>query len=100
MSDACTWIVFHAHPTRLVESKKEHADFYGTFVCPASRSEPDQLLAEVLANRKLFLAKIVDRRSKVRADDWGMNERLKAQVQEQGFGLALTKIHHGLVPRD
>jgi len=33
-------------------------------------------------------------------DDWGMNERLKAQVDEQGFGLSLTKIHHGRAPQD
>ena len=100
MSDACTWMVFHAHPTRLVESKKEHADFFGTFACPALRSEPELLLAEVLSNRKLFLSQIVDRRSKAMKDDWGMNERLKAQVAEQGFGLSLTKIHRGVVPQD
>jgi hypothetical protein len=29
-----------------------------------------------------------------------MNERLKAQIDEQGYGFTLTKIHRGAVPYD
>jgi len=93
MSDKCNWIVFQAHPRRFEETEDEHPDFFGVFVCPDSRREPELLLGEVLSNRKLFLAQITDTRSVAQSDDWGMNERLKAQVGEQGYGIALTKIH-------
>ena len=63
-------------------------------------SEPEQLLGEVLSNRKLFLAQIRDSRSVAKSADWGMNERLKAQVDEQGFGLSLTKMNYISVPVD
>jgi hypothetical protein len=100
MAEACNWIVFHAHPTHFVESDDKHPDFFGVFVCPASRSEPEQLLGEVLSNRKLFLAQIRDSRSVAKTADWGMNERLKAQVDEEGFGLSLTKMNYVSVPED
>jgi hypothetical protein len=100
MAEKCTWIVFHAHPTQFLESEDEHPDFHGTFVCPSLRSEPELLLAEVLTNRKLFLAEITDHRMKAMEIDWGMNERLKAQMDEQGFGLALTKLQRGMTTGD
>ena len=93
MSEKCNWIVFQAHPTRFEETEDEHPDFFGVFVCPASRRDPEQLLGEVLSNRKLFLAFITNSKSVIRSDDWGMNERLKSQIDEQGFGMSLTKIH-------
>ena len=100
MDKTCNWIVFQAHPTRFAESEDEHPDFFGVFVCPASRREPELLLGEVLGNRKLFLTQIRDRRSVAQRDDWGMNERLKAQIEEQGYGLSLTKIHYGAATFD
>ena len=96
MAETCNWIVFHAHPTRMGEEEDEHPDFYGVFVCPASRREPEVLLEEVLVNRKLFLAQIVEHRALKLDIDWGMNERLKAQVEQAGFGLSLTKLERGL----
>jgi hypothetical protein len=100
MSEACNWITFHAHTTQIVESKEHHPDFFGVFVCPASRRDPEDLLGEILSNRKLFLTKISDRRSVAQTADWGMNERLKVQVEEQGYGFSLTKIHQVIVPVD
>jgi hypothetical protein len=100
MAEAFNWITFHAHTTRFEEGEEKHPDFFGIFICPVLRREPEQLLAEVLSNRNLFLAQIVDRRPKAKADDWGMNERLKAQIDEQGYGFTLTKIHRGAVPYD
>jgi hypothetical protein len=96
MSEACTWIVFRAHPTRFTESEDEHPDFFGVFVCPMSRREPELLLGEILSNRKLFLARIDESRSVDPKADWGVNERLKAQVEEQGYGISLTKVHQAL----
>jgi len=100
MADMCTWIVFHAHPTRFVKEEDHHPDFFGVFVCPTSRREPEQLLGELLSNRKLVLVEIGNNQLKSRAADWGMNERLKAQMDEQGFGLALTKMQRQAVPLD
>ena len=48
----------------------------------------------------IFLAQIRDSRSVSQTSDWGMNERLKAQIEEQGYGLSLTKIHHGAATFD
>jgi hypothetical protein len=93
MAEKCNWIVFQAHPRRFEETEDEHPDFFGVFVVPASRREPEMLLGEVLTNRKLFLAQITGSKSVPLTDDWGMNERLKAQMNEQGYGMSLTKIH-------
>jgi hypothetical protein len=93
MPEKCNWITFQAHRTRYDESEDEHPDFFGVFVCPASRNEPEQLLGEVLSNRNLFLAQITGSRSVKQADDWGMNERLKSQMADHGFAISLTKIH-------
>jgi hypothetical protein len=100
MAETCNWIVFHAHPTHFVASEDNHPDFFGVFVCPSSRSEPEQLLREVLTNRKLFLADIRETRSVAKTADWGMNERLKAQVDGEGFGLSLTKMNYITVSED
>jgi len=100
MAEACNWIVFHTHTSQLAESEDQHPDFFGVFVCPASRRDPEDLLGEILSNRKLFLTKISDSRSVDKAADWGMHERLKTQVEEQGYGLSLTKIHQVIVPVD
>ena len=93
MAEVCNWITFQAHPRRFEETEDEHPDFFGVFVCPVSRREPEQLLGEVLSNRKLFLAQMTDSRSVKKADDWGMNERLKTQIDDQGYGISLMKIH-------
>lgn len=93
MAEKCNWIVFQAHPRRFEETEDEHPDFFGVFVCPTSRRDPELLLGEVLSNRKLFLAQITDVRLVAETDDWGMNERLKTQMNEQGYGISLTKIH-------
>ncbi len=100
MTEPCAWIVFQAHPTKFTESEDEHPEFFGVFVCPASRPEPEQLLGEVLTNRKLFLAEITDRRTTSKTTDWGMHERLKAQIDEQGYGLSLIKLHSQPIPVD
>jgi hypothetical protein len=96
MAEMCNWIMFYAHPTRLAESEDEHPEYYGVFVSPASRREPEALLEEVLVNRKLFLAQIVERRAMKPEVDWGMYERLKAQVEQAGFGMALTKLQRNV----
>jgi hypothetical protein len=93
MAEKCSWIVFQAHPRRFEETEDEHPDFFGVFVVPASRREPEMLLGEVLTNRKLFLAQVTDVKLVIQTDDWGMNERLKSQMNEQGYGMSLTKIH-------
>ena len=93
MAELFTWIVFRAHPTELIQKEDFHPDFLGTFVCPVLRTRPDELLEEVLRNQKLSLIEIVDQKKKSREDDWGMHERLKAQADEQGYGLALIKMH-------
>ena len=93
MTDKCTGLVFQAHSSQYNEKEDDHPDFFGLFVCPFLRTEPEQLLGEVLANRKLFLVQITDHRRLNPDDDWGMNESLKAQIDEQGYGLKLTKLN-------
>jgi len=93
MTEKITWMVFNAHPTGFIEEEDFHPDYFGTFVCPESRREPQQLLIEVLGNQKLSLIQINNTQRKSLADDWGMNERLKHQLNEQGFGLTLVKLH-------
>jgi hypothetical protein len=100
MSELCTWIVFNAHPTKFTKKEDEHPDFFGIFVCPVSRRDPEELLGEILGNRKLFLTRINEHKSVKKSADWGMNERLKSQVDEHGFGVSLTKVHQGLIPPD
>ena len=92
MAEKCTWIVFRAHPGGFVPDEDFHPDFFGTFVCPASRSEPELLLKEVLGNQKLSLIDIGSTQLKSKTDEWGMNERLKRPLEEQGFGIALVKV--------
>ena len=91
MAEKYTWIVFHAHPSQFIQEEDFHPDFFGTFVCPASRSEPELLLKEVLGNRKLSLIDIRSTQLKSKDDDWGMNERLKSQLEE-GYGMSLVKM--------
>jgi hypothetical protein len=100
MPEKCNWIVFQAHATQFNKKEDHHPDFFGTFVCPALRREPEQLLGEVLSNQKLFLVQINSTKSVDKDADWGMNERLKAQIDDQGFGLSMTKIQQGVVPFD
>jgi len=100
MAEKCTWIVFHAHPTKFVKEEDHHPEFFGVFVCPASRRDPNQLLVELLANRKLLLTEIGSEQLRSRAIDWGMNERLKTQLDDHGYGLSLTKMHHEAIPLD
>jgi hypothetical protein len=92
MAEKYTWIVFKAHPFQLVQEEDFHPDFIGTFVCPSSRSEPELLLKEVLGNRKLALIDITGTQLKSKADEWGMNERLKASLDEMGYGIAMVKM--------
>ena len=98
MAEMVTWIVFHAHPAQFVEEEDFHPDFFGVFVCPVLRSEPEQLLGEVLANRKLALVDREDARLKSKSTDWGLHERLKIEVEEQGYGISLIKMN--VVPVD
>jgi len=95
MTEKCTWIVFRAHPSGFVPDEDFHPDFFGTFVCPTSRSRPEELLKEVLGNQKLSLIEIGSTQLKSKADEWGMNERLKIPLEEQGFGISLVKVHPG-----
>jgi hypothetical protein len=96
MADKITWIVFRAHPQGFDEDEDFHPDFFGTFVCPASRSRPEDLLKEVLGNQKLSLIDIGSTQLKSKADEWGMNERLKRPLDEQGFGISLVKVQPSL----
>lgn len=100
MADKCNWITFQAHPTQFNKKEDHHPDFHGVFVCQTARREPEQLLAEVLRNQKLVLVQITGSKLVKQDDDWGMNERLKSQIDQQGYGVSLTKIHQGLVPFD
>jgi hypothetical protein len=93
MMEKYTWIVFHAHPTRMVQEEDFHPDFFGTFVCPSSRSAPEELLKELLRNRELSLIDIRSTQLKSKADEWGMNERLKGPLDEQGYAISLVKMH-------
>jgi hypothetical protein len=92
IAEMFTWIVFRAHPSGFVPEEDFHPDFFGTFVCPASRSRPEELLKEVLDNQKLALIEIGSTQLKSKADEWGMNERLKRPLDEQGFGISLVKV--------
>jgi aspartokinase len=92
MADLCTWITFRAHPLGFDEDEDFHPDFFGTFVCPESREEPESLLKEVLANQNLALIDIRSKQRKSKGDVWGMNERLKRPLEDQGFGIALVKV--------
>jgi hypothetical protein len=100
MAEMCTWIAFYAHPTKFVKEEDHHPDFFGTFVCPVSRRDPEQLLGELLSNRKLLLTEIGGTQLKPKTADWGMNERLKVQMDEHGYGLSLTKLHQKKIPLD
>lgn len=91
--EKCTWLTFHAHPTAFIQEEDFHPDFFGTFVCPELRTEPEQLLKEVLTNQKLSLIEVRGKQVKLREDDWGMNERLKKQIDQQGYGISLIKMH-------
>jgi hypothetical protein len=42
------------------------------------------------------LAQIVERRAMKLEVDWGTNERLKVQVEQAGFGIALTKLQRNV----
>jgi hypothetical protein len=92
MAEKVTWIVFRAHPSGFTPEDDFHPDFFGTFVCPVSRPEPELLLKEVLGNQKLALIDIGSTQLKSKADPWGMNERLKRPLDEQGFGISLVKV--------
>jgi hypothetical protein len=100
MPEKCTWITFHAHPTKFVKEEDHHPDFFGVFVCPTSRRDPEHLLEELLTNRKLLLTEIRSNQLKAQTVDWGMNERLKAEIDDHGYGLALTKMHYVTLPAD
>ena len=93
MAEKFTYIVFNAHPSAFVEEEDFHPDYFGTFVCPELRTEPEELLKEVLANQKLSLIEIRNKQAKSRDDDWGMNERLKKETDQQGYGMSLVKLH-------
>ena len=95
MAEPCNWIIFYAHPTRLAE-EDEHPEFYGVFICPVSRRDPEVLMEEVLVNRKLFLAQIVEQRVTTVDREWGINERLKAEVERSGYGLSVTKLQRNV----
>ena len=100
MSEKCNWIAFQAHATQFNKKEDHHPDFFGTFICPISRPEPEQLLGELIRNKNLFLVQISSTKTVLKSADWGMHERLKAQVDEQGYGLALMKIQQAVVPFD
>jgi hypothetical protein len=93
MAEMYTWIVFHAHPTAFIKEEDFHPDYFGTFVCPALRTEPESLLAELLGNQKLSMTNLNSKQLKSKALDWGLNERLKKQVDDHGYGLNLIKMH-------
>ena len=96
MADKCTWITFRAHPAGFDRDDDDfHPDFFGAFVCPKSRSSPEELLKEVLGNQKLALIEIGSTQLKSKADDWGMNERLKGPLESYGFGMSLVKVEPG-----
>jgi hypothetical protein len=94
MEESCTWIAFHAHPNAFTDEEDYHPDYWGVFVCPALRPEPEELLKEVIGHRSLVLTQVINRRNASMKEDWGMNERLKRQINEQGYGLSLTRLHH------
>ena len=93
MAEMYRWIRFRAHPGEFNEEEDSHPDFFGIFVSQDQRREPEQLLRELLSNRKLSLIDISGTQLMSGADDWGMNERLKRDVGEQGYGISLVKLH-------
>jgi hypothetical protein len=100
MAESFNWFTFQAHPTRIADLEEEHPEMFGTFVCPASRREPEELLVEVLRNRNLFLSQVTGRKKVTANDDWGMSERLKPHMEQQGYGLSLIKVQPGAIPYD
>jgi len=52
----------------------------------------------VLGNRKLTLIDREDARLKSKSADWGLHERLKIEMDEQGYGISLIKMN--MVPVD
>jgi hypothetical protein len=100
MPEKVTWISFYAHPGKFVKEEDRHPDFFGVFVCPESRRDPEQLLVELLTNRKLVLAEIGNTHFQSRTVDWGMNERLKKELDQHGYGLSLTKMQRNKIPLD
>jgi hypothetical protein len=92
MPEKINWITFRAHSSHWTGKEDSHPDFFGTFVCPVARTEPEQLLKELLTNRKLFLVQITDTEVKKESDNWGLHERLKSSVASQGYGIALLKM--------
>jgi len=93
MADKCTWITFRAHPTGFdADDEDFHPDFFGTFVCPTSREQPELLLKEVLSNQNLTLIDIRSTQLKSKGDAWGMNERLRAPLEEHGYGMSIVKV--------
>jgi hypothetical protein len=92
MAEKITWIVFRAHPSGFDEEEDFHPDFFGTFVCPASRPEPELLLKEVLTNQKLTLIEVNSTQLKSKEVDWGMNERLKQPLDEYGYAISMVKV--------
>ena len=91
MPEKFTWIVFRAHPSRIDAEEDAQPDFFGNFVCPVSRTGAEDLLHELLKNRGLHLIHITNSVLKRGEEDWGVHERLKAEVERQGYGIALTK---------
>ncbi|MEJ0000175.1 MAG: hypothetical protein WDO13_14010 [Verrucomicrobiota bacterium] len=100
MAERVRWISFRAHPSRLREDDDQAPDYFGIFVCPLARSAPEELLGELLGNRSLFLAQVDSSRPEKAEEPWGLHERLKVQVQRQGYGLALTKVQRGPASMD
>jgi hypothetical protein len=93
MPEKVTWITFRAHPAGFDSDDEDfHPDFFGTFVCPTSRSRPEELLKEILGNQNMALIDIRNTQLKSKDDPWGMNERLRGPLEEQGYGLALIKV--------
>src|SRR5476651_2539567 len=93
MAEMYTWIVFHAHPTAFIQEEDFHPDYFGTFAVPAERTEPELLLKELLGNQKLSMTNLNSKQLKSKSLDWGLNERLKKEVDDQGYGLNLIKMH-------
>jgi hypothetical protein len=93
MAEMYTWIVFHAHPTAFIKEEDFHPDYFGTFVCPALRTEPELLLKELLGNQQLSMTNLNSKQLKSKVLDWGLNERLKKDVDNHGYGLNLIKMH-------
>jgi hypothetical protein len=100
MAERCNWILFYAHPQRFDKDEDVQPDFYGVFVYPLDRREPEALLEEMLSNRSLYLARIVEQRRMKLDDGWGLNEKLKVPYAKEGLVLSLMQIKHGALPRD